>query len=193
MKLEAGLKAPDFAGESLKGGMVSLETFQGRNLLLQFHRFASCLPCNLHLRGLMARSEDLSGAGITPIVFVHSPTSSMEKYQIPDMSNDDLPFDIVADPDKRIFRAYGVEASWTGLLSWNVVRQSSRAISAGLFTTLKVDGGLTGLPAGFLVDGGGVIRHAHYGKTIADLPTVDEILKISRSLWPRRRPGISRT
>ena len=33
------------------------------------------------------------------------------------------------------------------------------------------------LPAVFLLDGTGVILYAHYAKTIADLPTVDQIMK----------------
>ncbi|MCX6020902.1 MAG: redoxin domain-containing protein, partial [Chloroflexi bacterium] len=127
MKLSVGAPAPLFEGESLTGRRASLGALRGQTVLVKFYRFASCPVCNLHLREVISKRELLISAGITPVVLFHSPLNELERNM-----GLELPFDIVADPAKEAFRAYGVEASWGGMFSTQVMRDYARAMWAGI-------------------------------------------------------------
>ena len=62
----------------------------------------------------------VSDAGLTTIVFYHSPADKLADAQ--DFAT---PFDLIPDPDKRIFRAYGVERGLRGLVSPTVKARRS--------------------------------------------------------------------
>jgi hypothetical protein len=56
-----------------------------------------------------------------------------------------------------------------------------RAMRAGFFSQpFGHEGGITGHPADFLVDGNGIVRFARYGSDYADTMTVDEALRVAR-------------
>ena len=184
MRLTPGANAPDFVGESLGGRRLALGDLRGQAVWLKCYRFAGCPICNLHLRALVRRHDELRAAGITPIVFFHSP-----KWRVEEEIQGRLPIELVADPDKRAFSAYGVEASWAGMFAVEVARDYVRAMRAGFFSRpFGHEGGSLGHPADFLIDARGVVQHAHYGKHYADMLGVDQILAIARStgLVPER-------
>ena len=176
MRLTSGTAAPEFTAPSVRGNQVSLDNLRGGAVLLKFYRFAGCPICNLHLRELMLRNDELTSAGLTAIVLYHSPLERIEREQ-----GRELPFELVADPGKRIFGAYGVEASLKGMFSAAVARDYVRAMGAGHFSKpLGHEGGIQGHPADFLIDADGVIRYVHYGANYADALRVDAILQASQ-------------
>ena len=73
MRLTLGSPAPDFSAESIGGRGVSLEQLRGRPLLLKFYRFATCPVCNVHMHRFIMEHRMVSDAGLTTIVFYHSP------------------------------------------------------------------------------------------------------------------------
>lgn len=177
MRLQSGTLAPNFSVQSLKN--QTLSSFDGQWILLQFYRFASCPICNLHIREYMKRYAELQALGINVIAFFHSPQTSLEKY----MEGVDMPFEIVADPDKALYRQYKVETSWKGFFTSQAIIEGAKAGKAGFsLNPLNQEGGLFGLPANFLIDENKVIRQAHYGKDVADTPPVDTVLEWARSL-----------
>ncbi|MDE3133416.1 MAG: AhpC/TSA family protein [Acidobacteriota bacterium] len=176
MRLTSGTVAPEFTAASVRGSRVSLDNLRGGAVLLKFYRFAACPICNLHLRELSLRHDELAAAGLTVVVLYHSPLERIEREQ-----GHALPFELVADPDKRIFEAYGVEASLKGMFSRAVARDYVRAMGAGHFSRpLGHEGGIQGHPADFLVGPDGVIRYVHYGSDYADTLRVDAILQAAR-------------
>ncbi len=179
MKLQVGMKAPEFSGETLEGHQISLEALRGKNLLLKFYRYATCPVCNLHVQGFVKEHEALAKAGLTTVMVFHSTRDYSEEN-----FGTKAPFDIVADPEKQIFRDYGVEASWRGLFSLAVIRDYAKAIVKGFFSLplLGNAGGDKGQPADFLIDGEGVIRYAHYGKHFSDSTTASESIRIFQDL-----------
>ena len=72
---------------------------------LQFRRFAGCPICSLHLREVARRRDEIAGAGITEVVVFHSAADALRRYQA------DLPFAVVADPDRKLYKQFGVESS----------------------------------------------------------------------------------
>jgi peroxiredoxin Q/BCP len=178
MRVRRGMKAPDFTGHTVQGGEVSLESLRGRNVLLKFYRFASCPICNLHVRELVTRSNELSAAGLTTVLFYHSPAPLIERKV-----RSKVPFDLASDPAKVIFREYRVESSWRAMLSIRVWRKYMRAMIAGFITRpVGHEGGMTGHPADFLIDAEGIVRYAHYGTDYADSLSADEALKAASEL-----------
>ena len=66
-----------------------------RLIHLQFRRFAGCPICNLHLREIVRRHEEIAAAGIREVVIFHSPATELVDY--------DLPFAVIADPGKHLY------------------------------------------------------------------------------------------
>ena len=175
MRLKVGAKTPDFAGATASGERVTLDSLRGRNVVLKFYRFASCPVCNLSVRDYVRRSDDLSRAGLTTVMFYHSPARLIEKKL-----RTKTPFAVVADPAKDVFREYAVESSWRGMSSLRMWRQYMRAMFAGFMTRpFGHQGGMIGYPADFLIDKDGVVRYAHYGADYSDSLTADDCLRIA--------------
>jgi peroxiredoxin len=146
---------------------------------LQFARFAGCPICNLHLRAFVRRSGEIASAGIREIVVFHSSDEQLRKYE------SDLPFTLIGDPGKRMYRQFGVEPALRALISprmwplwprfiWNALRMALGP--QHLIAPLKPAGGLAGLPADFLIAPDGTVIAAKYGQHAYDQWSVDDLL-----------------
>jgi len=147
---------------------------------LQFRRFAGCPICNLHLRSIVRRHDEITAAGIREVVFFHSPVDELRQHTA------DLPFATIADPDKRYYREFGVESAPRALLDPRAWGAIARGIVPTLRGTLKrptlhQEGGHLGLPADFLVDTRGRVIAAKYGEHADDQWSVDELLAEARN------------
>ena len=174
MRLRIGSQAPNFTVQALGGQQIELAALRGRPVLLKFYRFATCPVCNLHMHRFIRDYDKVQAFGITTVVLYHSPA---EKLQA---ANTELPpFPLVPDPEKRIFRMYGVERGWAGMFSFAVMREYMRALRAGFAPgMLTSDGGITGNPADFLINREGRIVYANYGKHYADSLEASDIAEI---------------
>ena len=174
MRLTIGSTAPPFTAQALGGRTVDLTALRGRAVLLKFYRFATCPVCNLHMHRFIQDYKNIEALGLTAVVLYHSPAEKLES------ANLDLPpFALVPDPEKRIFRQYGVEKGLAGMFSPAVMRDYFLAMKAGFPPgMLSSDGGVTGNPADFIVDADGRIAFAHYGRQYADSLTADQVLEI---------------
>jgi len=72
---------------------------------LQFRRYAGCPICNVHLRSVARRHDDIQTAGVLEVAVFHSPGADMLPHQ------GDLPFAVIADPQRLLYAEFGVEAS----------------------------------------------------------------------------------
>ena len=152
---------------------------------LQFRRFARCPICSLHLHSFAARHGDVAAAGNTEVVVFHSTAERLGGYQA------DLPFTVVADPDRELYRRFGVETGVRSMLDprawWGAVRGGHQWIthhSDPDWAGVGVSDGTThlGLPADFLIGPDGTLVAAHYGAHADDQWSVDELLlKINRA------------
>ena len=66
---------------TIGGVPVSVPDSQGRQIHIQFRRFAGCPVCNLHLMNMARRHAEIREAGIHQIVLFHSSSKEMAKYQ----------------------------------------------------------------------------------------------------------------
>jgi peroxiredoxin len=146
---------------------------------LQFRRFAGCPICNLHLRSIAARHDEITAAGIHEVVVFHSPTEALQPFVA------DLPFPVIADPSKNLYREFGVESSRRALLdprAWPAIIQGSlRTIGAVRRgeqppPPMPPNGGRLGLPADLLITPEGHVHAIMYGTHADDQWPVDTLL-----------------
>jgi peroxiredoxin len=160
---------------------------------LQFRRFAGCPVCNLHLRSIVRRHQEIDAAGIREVVIFHSPAEELRVHAA------DLPFAVVADPDKRLYAEFGVESAPRALLNPRAWGPIARAVARSAWAILRgrergpasrPHGGRTGLPADFLIAPDGRVLAAKYGEHAYDQWSVDELLKLaSDASRAGARPG----
>ncbi|WP_291415755.1 peroxiredoxin-like family protein [Actinophytocola sp.] len=98
---------------------------------LQFRRFAGCPVCNLHLRSIVRRHDEIQSSGIKEVVVFHSPAGELREHA------GDLPFDVVADPDKHLYREFGVESAPRALLDPRVWPTILKAVAMALPAVLR--------------------------------------------------------
>ena len=151
----------------------------GKLVHLQLRRFAGCPICNLHLRSVVRRHDELTRAGVREVVVFHSTPDEFRKYQA------DLPFALVADPEKKLYAELGVEKSVLAVLdprAWpNIVRGLIRTAPEEKLPLGDHEGGSLGLPGDFLIDSDGRIVASKYGEHAYDQWTVDEVLALAKA------------
>jgi peroxiredoxin len=172
---------------SVTGGTAALPD-PGCLVHLQFRRFAGCPVCNLHLRSVLRRHGEIEAAGIREIVVFHSPADELREHVA------GFPFAVVADPDKRLYREFGVESAPRALLDPRAWLPIVRAVLRSLWTVARgrerlparvPHGGRTGLPADFLVDHTGRVVAVKHGEHAYDQWSVDELLALAAPLTAR--------
>ena len=109
-QVRVGDRFPDLQLTSITDEIIGIPDPTGALTHLQFRRFAGCPICNLHLRSISSRLDEITAAGLREVVVFHSTTAELRKYQ------DDMPFPVVGDPDKQLYRRFGVEASAKAIL-----------------------------------------------------------------------------
>jgi len=140
--IEAGQPAPDFTLSDQHGESVTLSQFRGTPVVLYFYPKDDTPGCTREACAFRDARADYEDAGAKVIgVSPDSPESHRkfaEKYQ--------LPFTLVADPEKGVCQDYGVwkEKNMYGKKSMGVERTTFVIDGAGVvrkvFPRVKVDG-----------------------------------------------------
>jgi peroxiredoxin len=170
MKIKAGDVVVATSLESVTGEPIPLPD-PDRLVHLQFRRFVDCPICNTHIGQLRGRAREIEAAGIKEVIVFHSSAGSIRSYQ------KDLPFALVGDPRKDLYRDFGVESSLR-FMSLPALRAALRGIARGHWG-LRPWGGPLGLPGDFLIAPSGQIKAAKYGAHAYDQWSVDELLALA--------------
>ena len=178
--LQVGDPFPKLELTSTSGELVKIPDPSGNFVHLQLRRFAGCPICNLHLRSIVTRHDKIRSHGIREVVVFHSTVSELAKHEA------DLPFPLVADPDRKLYRRFGVEHRMGSLLSMRALRAAMAGESTafgndktkrGALGPIKPTGGRLGLPADFLIAPDGRLAAVKYGRHAYDQWSVDELLE----------------
>ena len=173
MLIQPGVVAPDLEMQDLEGQSQSIGQYRGRPLLLQFYRYASCPMCDLRLHDFSREYPRLREMGLEVIAIFHSSPRRLRSH----FGGRRLPFTIVADPSRHLYRRYGVETSWIKFLLsmlkpsfyWDWLRSMRHGFFGG------VDWQLASMPADFLIGPDGTVLEVHYGRDIGDHMPVHQI------------------
>jgi peroxiredoxin len=181
-RVSVGDRFPDLTLTAITGETVTVPDTAGALTHLQFRRFAGCPICNLHLRSITARIDEINAADIREVVVFHSTASELRKYQ------DDMPFPVIGDPDKTLYRRFGVEASakavlnphaWRALpVGWRHAIGNAVAHRRAPLPLAPTNGNL-GLPADLLITADGSVAAVKYGVHAYDQWSVDEVLDLA--------------
>lgn len=142
---------------------------------LQFRRFAGCPICTLHMHELARRHDEIKSAGVTEVVVFHSAADALRRYQA------DLPFAVVADPDRKLYKEFGVGSSIGAVLHPGALLAAARGMRWS-----KASGAMalgekhSGKPADFLIDTDGTVLARKYGAHANDQWSVDELLELAK-------------
>jgi len=163
----------------------------GQLVHLELRRFAGCPVCNLHLRSVVVRADELRAAGIREVVVFHSSADDLRKYQA------ELPFDVIPDPDRKLYTEFGVEKTPRAILdpkAWGAIFKGlGRSIGATVrreehAPPVKPAGGSTGLPGDFLIASDGRVIASKYGEHAYDPWTVDQVLALAKPAPAAKAP-----
>ncbi len=171
MRLEPGAQAPRFATEDVSGCAVEIEAIRGRPLLLSFFRYAGCPLCNLRMTFLLDAYPRWQSKKLEILAVFESPREKL----LETVARPPIPFPVIPDPGRVLYRLYGVTPS-----VWGYVRGAFRfgafrdAFHRG-FRIGRSDGVATQLPAEFLIGSDGTIESAYYGRDIGDHLPIEEI------------------
>jgi peroxiredoxin len=149
---------------------------------LQFRRFAGCPVCKLHLRAIAQRHGELEKAGIREVAVFHSSAEALRRH------DHALPFAVIADPQQRLYREFGVETSLRSVLdprAWAAIARGLATFGAGR----EAGEPALGLPADFLIGSAGEVLACKYGRHADDHWSVDEILKRAPAMRRSKSPA----
>ena len=173
MRLKIDDKAIPFSAENMEGETIYLTQFAGKPLLLMFYRYASCPMCNLRLRDFAQHYPQLHTRGLEVVAFFHSPARNIRA----NAGKGHFPFQLVADPEFKVYRSYGVETSWLKFLLSMLLPSFYvdwiRSMRYGFWG--GVDRQMGKMPADFLIGPDGRIMKAHYGRDMGDHLSVREV------------------
>jgi peroxiredoxin len=171
-KLNKTDTAPDFAAEDYLGNEVNLKDYKSYKILLSFFRGASCPFCNLRLNQLIKEYPKFEEQGIKVISIFAASKEEILAFG----GKQSVPFKIIADPTLELYKKYGIEESYYGML--RVIAKPLkmfRVMFSGYFNLNSIKDKPI-IPADFLVDEENKIYKAFYGKDYGDHIPIQEIL-----------------
>jgi peroxiredoxin len=182
-KAHVGDTFPTLELTATSGQLVTVPDPGGDYVHLQLRRFAGCPICNLHLRSIVNRHDEIRSRGIREVVVFHSTAAELVKHEA------EMPFPLIPDRERALYRQLGVERGPSSLLSGGALRAAmageaaairKRSTTRGALGPVKPAGGRFGLPADFLIAPDGRITAVKYGRHAYDQWTVDELLDHAR-------------
>ena len=124
--LKEGDKAPAFTAKNQDGNNISLSDFTGKKVILYFYPKDNTPGCTNESCNLRDNYSDLTTKGFEVIGV--SPDS--EKSHTSFIGKYNLPFNLIADTQKEILKAYG---------AWGLKKNYGREYEGVLRTTYVID------------------------------------------------------
>lgn len=124
--LKEGDVAPNFTGIADNGRQVSLNDFRGKKLILYFYPKDHTPGCTAQALNLRNNYERLRKAGYEVVGVSTDTLESHRKFK----QKYNLPFTLIADPDGKIVKLYGV---------WGKKRLYGKEIEGTIRTTFIIE------------------------------------------------------
>lgn len=94
----------------------------------------------------------------------------------------DLPFQLICDPERRLYEAYGLKRMGTlGFLSPSLALKGLSALAGGNLAGIP-EGDVKQLAGVFIIDSSGYIQFRYLSADPADFPSAEEILSALKSV-----------
>jgi peroxiredoxin len=171
MRIQTGQPAKNFTIEDISGKTVALSDYKGQRLMLSFYRYAGCPLCNLRIHHLIQQHPLFVEKNLHPVAVFQSPRESILKYA----GKQNAPFPVIADPQRILYRLYGIESSWPGFIKGSLRLLSVVSALMKGFLPGKMEGIISMVPADFLVGPDLTVQVAYYGSDIGDHLPIERI------------------
>ena len=102
-RLSPGDEAPDFTLPDSEGKEVSLRDFRGRSVVVYFYPAASTPGCTKQACDFRDNLAELNDAGYQVVGVSPDTQAKLAKF----VSNENLSFPLLGDPDKKVIEAWG--------------------------------------------------------------------------------------
>ncbi len=168
MRKTKGDTVPVFVVRDERGNELSSQSLNGTKWLLSFFRYAGCPLCNLRVHTLSEKYLRWQTDGFRILTVFESDRDSIQKR----VGREQRPFPLIPDPERDLYRQFGVESSWLRFIKGGL--PLLRGMAKGFFPG-KMEGDIAIVPADFLIDERGTIVTAYYGKHIGDHVPIEEI------------------
>jgi peroxiredoxin len=180
-KLSAGDQFPDFPVHTAQDADIQTSALlrKADKTIFWVLRYVGCTSCRYDIHLIKEHYQKFTAKNAQVVVVLQSPPETIKT----DLAGDEVPYEIISDPDQRFYKRFGIEAADTkeglrppasdteGLAK---VQAKSEKIKASGFVHGEYEGDEFQLPAFFIVDSAGKVLYSHYAAYIADMPTVDE-------------------
>ncbi len=103
--IQEGMKAPDFMLQSGEGHTISLSDFIGKKVILYFYPRDNTPGCTTEACEFRDTHDDYQNSGAVVIGVSPDTVASHKKFG----GSHDLPFLLLADPEKEVIRLYEAE------------------------------------------------------------------------------------
>ena len=124
--LEEGAVAPDFTGKNQDGKEIKLSDLKGKKVILYFYPKDNTPGCTAESCNLRDNYADLTSKGFEVIGVSPDGETSHQKF----IGKFDLPFNLIADTEKEILKAYG---------AWGLKKMYGREYEGVLRTTYVIN------------------------------------------------------
>lgn len=178
-KLNTGDLFPDFEViETEKGETTIHEIMNGRKTMFIFLRYIGCTVCRYDVHQLMLNYSRFHDLNVEVCVIMQSERETVKN----DLKDILLPFPLICDPQQSLYKELEINpaSSMQELVGEDgaaLQTKAQNAKNAG-FTHGIYEGNEQQLPAFFYVDENRNVLHAHYGRTIMDMPDVEAMLEM---------------
>jgi peroxiredoxin Q/BCP len=125
-QLAEGAIAPQFTGKDQDGKNVHLKDFKGKKVILYFYPKDDTPGCTAEACNLRDNYDDLLKRGFAIIGVSPDDVKSHGKFR----TKFDLPFSLIADPERAIINAYG---------AWGEKNMYGKTYEGVLRTTFVID------------------------------------------------------
>lgn len=174
MKLQEGQYAPNFTATDIHGNEIKLSDYKGKKIILSFYRNVSCPFCNRRVHQIMGNNVRLKSSGVQ-LIFMFE--SSSDKLKSSVFHQGISPWPLIGDPEKKVYKLYGVEQSTLKMMKTMLVANVAQAKKDTKDLNLPKDKDATMnlIPADFFIDENFKIVKAHYGKHLDDHVDIGEL------------------
>jgi peroxiredoxin len=178
---DIGDQAPDVPMLDLSGRRIALSTaWETRPAILAFLRYFGCPFCKSYVGRLQGAASAIDERGAAAILVGQGSAGSAMAFTGPRR----LRLDVLLDPERAAYRAFGLGAGDLGQLigpavaaSWVRTHVRGEARQGGM-----QGGSFTQMPGTFIVDRAGIVRFAHRDRHAADDPSIAELLRALEAL-----------
>lgn len=159
-----------------KSGLTLKETAKlAKKTAIVFLRYYGCTLCQYDIQQFARQYDSISKNGGQLVVVLQSEPSELAQQ----LGEEDLPFSIICDPKAALYVRFAVHpaSSILTMADQQSMAKMVAAEKAGIRHG-KYEGNEFQLPATFVLDADCKVLYAHYGTSIGDVPTAEELAEL---------------